>query len=229
LIEQIRLKKFVTLQEEIMRVLVLFAMLICVSSVSANIIETGGYKFDFKVTNNWNKVFANDFYSINLNVDSNVAHVSVESPGYDINKFDLKLNAAQPVVKHTIVMAEPTIDIRVLNYSEQTLTAKVVKLPQTVAHNMYSFKVTIDDSEYSEFEWWDLTVKNFGTEMYSYNLEIKQTEQGRVILVTIPRLLIFSDEINDIDVVVPKNYKIKELRKSKIKGLKFHKFHRNNK
>ena len=209
-----------------MRVLVLLAMLICVASVSAKTIETGGYKFDFKVTNSWEKVFAEDFYSIKLNVNSNIAHVSVESPGYDINKFELALNPSQPVVKHTVVMPEPTISIDVVNYSEQTVKAEVVKLPEAVSYLEYYLTVTVDSAEYDQFEWWDLTVKNFGSELYDYKINIEQTEEGRVIHVNIPRLLIFSDEINDIEVVVPKNSKLINLRQSKMKASKFNRIHK---
>ena len=212
-----------------MRVLILLVMLVCVSSVNAKIIETGGYKFDFTVTNNWNKVFAEDFYSIKLNVTSNVAHVFVASSGYDTNEFDLDLNLTEPVIKHTVVMAEPTIGIKVINYNEETVKAEVVKLPQAVSYQDYYLKLLIDSAAYSQFEWWDLTVKNFGEELYSYKVEVEQTEDGRAIFVTIPRLLIFADEINDIEVVVPENSKLTGLRRSKTQGLKFKMLNQRNK
>ena len=178
-------------------------MLYLGTSLQAEVIKVGKYRFDLTIKNSFEKELQSVQYNIDLQLQPSHALVHIVSRGYRTQDFEIQLNPGQRRYSETVVLEEPPFNVNVLDFSgNHPIHAKVQLLPGTVAADQYRMLIKVTEPGYTEFNWWDLTVKNHGFEIGWAKVVVKQTGKGRYIDVLIPRLFVWDDG-NNIEIIVP--------------------------
>jgi hypothetical protein len=189
-----------------------------VSAAFSQVIETGGYRFELQVANEWGKEIEN--YRSSARIKNNRAFIKTRARGYRPTQTEVDLQEGQNDYSVDIELRDPWVDIELQSTGGEHIFSRMEKRGEDVSGDEFSFELTILEWDYKFFTPWDVEIQIENWPIYRAHVEVRGFGFGRIVEITFPRqeLQYYS---NDITVKIPKDGGLRQSREEKARTLRF--------